>query len=82
MEFSLPNDENSLIFIKYFEDYTHQEIASSLNLPINIVKERLRKSRRRLRINYRLFTRWFNASLKCGNIHSPGAQISSPESGL
>jgi hypothetical protein len=52
------------VFIKYFEGYNYREIAAALNLPLSTVKERLRKNKRLLRINLRMFARQFRAAVQ------------------
>ncbi|WP_449437217.1 RNA polymerase sigma factor [Pedobacter steynii] len=63
-EFTLSQDECYPVFIKYFEGYTNDEIAAALNIPLHAVKASLRKSKRRMRVNFRIFTKRFLASLK------------------
>lgn len=52
------------VFIKYFEGYNYREIAEALNLPLTVVKERLKTNKRKLRINLKLFARHFRLVLQ------------------
>jgi DNA-binding transcriptional regulator LsrR (DeoR family) len=63
-EFALPHDEYSQVFLKYFEGYSHEEIAASLNLPVSTVKERLKKGKQRISVSFRIFTKRFLTSVK------------------
>ena len=59
-----PQEEYSPVFIKYFEGYSCREIAAALHIPVQTVREKLRSSKRKLRINYKLFKRGFYSWMK------------------
>jgi len=50
------------VFIKYFEGYKYDEIAECLNLPVNVVKERLKNNKRNLSANLQLYVKQFKAA--------------------
>jgi len=45
----LPNEQNKLLTMAYFENKTHQEIATETSLPLGTVKSRLRLALSKLR---------------------------------
>ncbi|WP_256005041.1 MULTISPECIES: hypothetical protein [Pedobacter] len=47
------------IFIKYFEGYKCREIAESMNLPLQVVKDRIKTNQRKLRANLKQFSKRF-----------------------
>lgn len=57
-------EQYELVFIKYFEGYSCLEIADILQIPIQTVKERLRRSKRKLSIDFKIFTKKFRSSIK------------------
>jgi|GEM_PF-75448 len=54
---TLPDDQADLIKLAYFEDKTHQDIATETGLPLGTVKSRIRLAMDRLRHNLRGFER-------------------------
>lgn len=57
-------EEYKPVFVKYFEGYSCREISDALHIPIQTVRERLRKSKRKLNINFKLFARSFRSAIK------------------
>ena len=45
---NLPQNYRSIIFLRYMEELSYQEIADKLNLSLGVVKKRLFRGRKRL----------------------------------
>ena len=45
----LPEDQQRVLQLAYFEDKTHNEVAVELNVPLGTVKSRIRLALRRIR---------------------------------
>jgi RNA polymerase sigma-70 factor (ECF subfamily) len=46
---NLPEEQRGVVHLSFYEDYTHAEIASQLDLPLGTVKSRIRLAFQRIR---------------------------------